>query len=87
MATRTTYTHHGLTDPMLQRLSAMCAGRPHNHGGSLRALETRKLVRPIYHNHIVSPGKPWAYPVKRVHHWEPTEAGRAALTQARKEGW
>jgi len=68
------YTKFKLTDSMLQRLSAIVGGRPHNHGTSLGALEARRLVYPT-----AATSYPKGYAA--------TDTGRQALADARREGW
>lgn len=66
-----TYTEHKLTDPMLQRLSKICKGK--RCGGiSMLALEARGLAVEI---------------TEPNYQWVPTDLGREALADARREGW
>lgn len=69
-----TYTKRKLTDPMLQRLSAIVKGRKHKHGNSLYALEARGLIQ---HDLFAPPGFKFSA----------TPEGRRALADARREGW
>jgi len=76
------YTKFKLTDSMLQRLSAIVGGRPHNHGTSLGALEARRLV-------MVDPSIPDRRDVATLYPrgYVATDLGRQALADARREGW
>lgn len=70
----TTYTEHKLTDAQLRRLSAIVNATQGaaKHGMAGDALKRKGLV------------------VETSNHYdavEATDAGRAALTKARREGW
>lgn len=72
-----TYTRYCLTDAMLRRLSAIVNGNLHGLTGgvSATALQRRELVT---FNLAWKPGDPA---------WLPTDAGKRALEEARREGW
>ena len=73
-----TYTEHKLTDAQLRRLSVICNDAKGARAGMARvALERKGLV-----TEIKQEGTPYNW-TKTV----ATDAGRAALTQARREGW
>ncbi len=74
-----TFTSHKLTDPMLRRLSQIVNGRHSHYGVSLSALLRRSLV--VEKTDFGDRRKPISS------HYLATEAGVAALKQARREGW
>lgn len=84
-----TYTEHKLTDPMLQRLSKICKGKPAG-GISLGALEQRNLIERTIDcaTHGVRCGieDDCGCGGARLT-WLATPAGTRALAQARAEGW
>lgn len=71
----TTFTKHRLTDPMLKRLSQMANERPHHAGTSMDALVARGLAEHVGENSVYQ------------HSHRITEEGRAALDEARRQGW
>ena len=73
------FTKHKLTDPQLVRLSQIVNQRPNLFGGSLAALVRKGLVVEKESTTGLRYGKDCFY--------NATDAGIAAFTQARSEGW